>query len=104
MELNIWQLQELFSKKAFSFFSKRLNSYVIAYNDVLPLTEAVYQVFHEIGHIYYGHISPGNSIAISLESQERVANHFAAFIFSKIGGAKIMKTLTGNEQDRKSVV
>lgn len=97
MELNIWQLQELFSKKAFSFFSKRLNSYVIAYNDVLPLTEAVYQVFHEIGHIYYGHISPGNSIAISLESQERVANHFAAFIFSKIGGAKIMKTLTGNE-------
>lgn len=97
MELNIWQLQELFSKKAFSFFSKRLNSYVIAYNDVLPLTEAVYQVFHEIGHIYYGHISPGNSIAISLESQERVANYFAAFIFSKIGGAKIMKTLTGNE-------
>ena len=70
---------------------------MIAYNDVLPLTEAVYQVFHEIGHIYYGHISPDNSIAISLESQERVANHFAAFIFSKIGGAKIMKTLTGNE-------
>ena len=41
MELNIWQLQELFSKKAFSFFSKRLNSYVIAYNDVLPLEQAL---------------------------------------------------------------
>lgn len=91
------QLQNLFSKKAFSFFSKRLNSYVIAYNDALPLTEAIYQVFHEIGHIYYGHISPDNSISISLESQERVANHFAAFIFSKIGGTKIMKILTGNE-------
>lgn len=97
MELSISQLQSLFSKKAFSFFSKRLSSYVIAYNDALPLIEAIYQVFHEIGHIYYGHISPDNSISIPLESQERVANHFAAFIFSKIGGTKIMKILTGNE-------
>ena len=70
MELNIWQLQELFSKKAFSFFSKRLNSYVIAYNDVLPLTEAVYQVFHEIGHIYYGHISPDEEDDFTAVSKE----------------------------------
>jgi len=53
-------------------------------------------VLHELGHIYYGHISPDNSDAVPLAKQEMVANHFAAFIFSKIGGVK-MQTLTGNE-------
>lgn len=91
------QLQELFSRKAFSFFSKRLNSYVIAYNDVLPLMDMLYQVFHELGHIYFGHINPDGDSHHSLELQERAADYFAAFIFSKIGGMKTMKTLTGNE-------
>lgn len=96
MELSSEQLRKIFSHNAFSFYSKRLNSYVIAYNDRLPLLEIIYQVFHEIGHIYFGHISPGNSPSVSLVQQETAANHFAAFIFSKIGGVK-MQTLTGNE-------
>lgn len=70
---------------------------MIAYNDTLSLQETVYQVFHEIGHIYYGHIAPGNSSSsATLEEQELAAEHFAAFIFSKIGGVN-MQTLTGNE-------
>lgn len=97
MELNVQQLQKLFSRKAFSFFSKRLDSYVIAYNDVLPLVDIIYQVFHELGHIYFGHIHPDGNSYISLGLQERAADSFAAFIFSKIGGVKTMKTLTGNE-------
>ena len=97
MELSIVQLQKIFSPNAFSFFSNRLNSYVIAYNSTLPLTDILYQVFHEIGHIYYGHINPDSINTLSLGLQERAADNFAAFIFSKIGGVKIMKTLTGNE-------
>lgn len=53
-------------------------------------------MFHEIGHIYYGHISPDNSFSVSMAQQEAAANHFAAFIFFMIGGVK-MQTLTGNE-------
>lgn len=69
---------------------------MIAYNDNFPLLEILYHVFHEIGHIYYGHISPDNSFPVSLAQQETAANHFAAFIFYMIGGVK-MQTLTGNE-------
>ncbi|WP_195420824.1 ImmA/IrrE family metallo-endopeptidase [Faecalicatena contorta] len=96
MELSSRRLQRLFSRRAFSFYSNRLDSYVIAYNDSLPLLEIIYHVFHEIGHVYYGHISPGNSFPVSLAQQETAANHFAAFIFCMIGGVK-MQTLTGNE-------
>lgn len=96
MKLSSAQLRRIFSHKAFSFYSYRLNSYVVAYNDSLPLLEIIYQVFHEIGHIYFGHISPGNDDFVPLAKQESAANHFAAFIFSKIGGVK-MQTLTGNE-------
>ena len=96
MELSSRRLQRLFSRKAFSFYSSRLDSYVIAYNDSLPLLEIIYHVFHEIGHIYYGHISPDDSYPVTLAQQETAANHFAASIFFMIGGVK-MQTLTGNE-------
>ncbi len=96
MELSLTQIRKRFSKKAFSFYSHRLSSYVIAYNSSLPLAEIIYLVFHEIGHIYFGHITPGCNISTTLEQQESAADHFAAFIFSKIGGVK-MQTLTGNE-------
>lgn len=99
MELSLTQMETYFSKKAFSFYSHRLSSYVIAYNSNLPLIEIIYLIFHEIGHIYLGHITPGssNNITTKLKQQESAAEHFAAFIFSKIGSVKIMKTLTGNE-------
>jgi len=96
MELSPENLKNKFSRKAFGFFSHKLYSYVIAYNDSLPLTEIFYSVTHEIGHIYYGHILPDSSVTVPLVKQEMVANNFVAFIFSKIGGAK-MQTLTGNE-------
>lgn len=96
MELSSRQLRKIFSQKAFSFFSKRLNAYVIAYNEKLKLSEILYEVFHEIGHIYYGHIDPNVTNTISLTQQETAADHFAAFIFSMIGGMR-MQTLTGNE-------
>lgn len=94
--LPLEKLKSKFSRNAFVFFSHRLHSYVIAYNDKLPITEILYHVLHEIGHIYYGHISPDNDIAVPLAKQETVASYFATFIFSKIGGMK-MQTLTGNE-------
>lgn len=90
------QIGKYFSKKAFSFYSHRLSSYVIAYNSNLPLIEIIYLVFHEIGHVYFGHITPGSNTTATLGQQESAADHFAAFIFSKIGGVK-MQTLTGNE-------
>lgn len=96
MELTLSQIAQYFSKNAFSFYSYRLSGYVIAYNNALPLLEIVYWVFHELGHIYFGHIAPGKNSISSLEQQESAADRFAAFIFSKIGGVK-MKTLTGNE-------
>lgn len=96
MELTPQQLHYYFSQKAFSFFSEKLQAYIIAYNDQLPLYEIVYQILHEISHIYLGHISPDSQHAISLEQQETEAELFTAFIFSKIGELK-MKTLTGNE-------
>lgn len=96
MKIQLHKLESIFSKDAFSFFSRRQNAYVIAYNERLPLLDLLYNVFHEIGHIYYGHISPENKTSLSLAKQETVANNFAAFIFSEIGGIK-MQTLTGNE-------
>ena len=96
LDLSLENLKSKFSYNAFVFFSYKLHSYVIAYNDKLPLTEIFYHVLHEIGHIYYGHISPDWEITIPLAKQETMANHFATFIFSKIGGVK-MQTLTGNE-------
>lgn len=96
MELTVSQVEDYFSHKAFSFFSERLSSYVIAYNESLSIIEIVHHVFHEIGHIYFGHISPDGASSSTLVQQELAAEHFAAFIFSKIGGVK-MQTLTGNE-------
>lgn len=69
---------------------------MIAYNDNFPLLEILYHVFHEIGHIYYGHISPDNNFPDSLAQQETAANTFTTVIFYMIGGVK-MQTLTGNE-------
>lgn len=98
MELTLTQIAQYFSKRAFSFYSNRLSAYVIAYNSSLPLLEIIYLVFHELGHIYFGHIAPGSNTISTLEQQESAADHFAAFIFTKIGGAKLkMQTLTGNE-------
>ena len=96
MELSVSQISRYFSKRAFSFYSHRLSAYVIAYNDRLPLVEIIYLVFHELGHIYYGHIAPCGDVITTLEQQELAAERFAAFIFSKIGGMQ-MQTLTGNE-------
>lgn len=96
MGLSLTQTAQYFSKKAFSFYSKRLSAYVIAYNSNLPLLEIIYLVFHELGHIYFGHIAPGGNTVATLKQQESAADNFAAFIFSKIGGTK-MQTLTGNE-------
>lgn len=96
MELSLAQIAQYFSERAFSFYSNRLSAYVIAYNSDLPLLEIIYLVFHELGHIYFGHIAPDSNTIATLEQQESAADHFAAFIFSKIGGVK-MQTLTGNE-------
>ena len=96
MELSTEEIGQYFSERAFSFYSGRLSAYVIAYNSNLPLLDIIYLVFHELGHIYFGHIAPGGTTIATLEQQESAAEHFAAFIFSKIGGVK-MRTLTGNE-------
>jgi len=96
MELSRRKLSNIFSDKAFSFFSHRIQSYVVAYNEHLSITEIISNVIHEVGHIYYGHISPSNAVTMSLTKQEFVANNFVTFIFSKNGG-KNMQTLTGNE-------
>jgi len=96
MGLSPQEIGDAFSRKAFTFFSRKLNAYVIAYNEVLPFIEIVYYILHEIGHIYYEHVSPDKEVTDSLTNQESVANHFATFIFSQIGGYT-MKTHTGNE-------
>ena len=95
MELSAKQIYEYFSRKAFSFFSRRLKCFVIAYNEQLSLLEIITEVFHELGHIYLGHITPDATISASLAQQERAADNFAALIISMIGGN--MQTLTGNE-------
>lgn len=84
MELSMAQIAQYFSERAFSFYSKRLSAYVIAYNSSLPLLEIIYLVFHELGHIYFGHIAPGSNTTATLEQQESAADHFAAFIFLRL--------------------
>jgi len=103
MGLSLQEIGDAFSRKAFTFFSRKLNAYVIAYNEVLPFIEIVYYILHEIGHIYYEHVSPDKEVTDSLTNQESVANHFATFIFSQIGDYT-MKTHTGNNDTGTGIV
>ena len=85
MELSLAQIAQYVQREGIFLLQQALSAYVIAYNSSLPLLEIIYLVFHELGHIYFGHIAPGSNTTATLEQQESAADHFAAFIFSKIG-------------------
>lgn len=72
---------------AFSFWSDYHQSYVIAYNDLIDVKDTMFGVAHEIGHIYFGHVSKtktlGNILKEGLNNsnqEEILANNFAKYI------------------------
>lgn len=72
------------SKNAFSFWSgfKKYRTFFIVYNEELSPEEILYNIAHEIGHIYFGHISPQRTLNLYNETpeEEALADQFARYI------------------------
>lgn len=93
----VQEIMDLFSKYAFVYYSYQKQGYVIAYNESMDRWQTEFCVLHEIGHIYYGHVSPRSpTIDQSVQMQELYANFYAMYFLIKNGG-KSMNRLTGNE-------
>ncbi len=94
---SVQEIMELFSRYAFVYYSYRKNGYVVAYNENMDRWQTELCVLHEIGHIYYGHVSPRSpTMNQSVQMQELYANFYAMYFLIKNGG-KSMNRLTGNE-------
>lgn len=94
---SVQEVMDLFSRYAFVYYSYRKHAYVIAYNEGMNYWQTKFCMLHEIGHIYYGHVSPKSpTVDQSVQMQELYANFYAMHFLIKNGG-KFMNTLTGNE-------
>lgn len=94
---SVQEIMELFSKYAFVYYSYRKHGYVVSYNESMDRWQTEFCMLHEIGHIYYGHVSPRSpNMNQSVQMQELYANFFAMYFLIKNGG-KSMNRLTGNE-------
>lgn len=93
----VQEIMELFSRYAFVYYSYKKRGYVVVYNENMDRWQTEFCVLHEIGHIYYGHVSPRSpTMNQSVQMQELYANFFAMYFLIKNGG-KSMNRLTGNE-------
>jgi len=96
-DYSVQEIMELFSRYAFVYYSYRKHGYVMAYNENMDRWQTELCVLHEIGHIYYGHVSPRSpTMNQSVQMQELYANFYAMYFLIKNGG-KSMNRLTGNE-------
>lgn len=93
----VQEIMELFSRYAFVYYSYRKCGYVVAYNENMNCWQIKFCMLHEIGHIYYGHVSTRiPKISQSVQAQELYANFYAMYFLIKNGGES-MERLTGNE-------
>lgn len=94
---SVQEIMELFSQYAFVYYSYRKCGYVVMYNENMDRWQTEFCVLHEIGHIYYGHVSPRiATTGQSVQVREFYANFYAMYFLIKNGG-KNMNSLTGNE-------
>lgn len=94
---SVQEIMELFSRYAFAYYSYQKHGYVVVYNENMDRWQTEICVLHEIGHIYYGHVSPRSpTINQSVQMQELYANFYTIYFLIKNGG-KSMNILTGNE-------
>ena len=85
--MSVEKMKSEISNAAFTFYSFYYHTYVIVYNDNLPYEKVVYSLSHEIGHIYYSHVSPNCTQNFLLPKrqrkiQEKTANEFAEFVLA----------------------
>lgn len=84
--MNVEEMAQQISPRAFAFYSFSHKTYCIIYNsDVLP--ENIYfNLAHEIGHILYGHVSPEMPLMCFVDSnkveRDKLADQFARFILN----------------------
>lgn len=80
-------LAQLMSPRAFSFYSPTKNTFFIVYNSDVLVEKVYFNLAHEIGHIFYGHISEQRTLMNSMDSgkldRDKLADQFARFILGK---------------------
>ena len=91
---NLYEVRRLFGSKAFVIYSTYQKTYIIVYDDTETVTEFLRNISHEIGHIFYGHVGPGQLIlrgSDTSEDQEQQADDFARHILGQGGSIWIEK-------------
>lgn len=80
-------LAQLMSPRAFSFYSPTQKTFFIAYNSDVLVENVYFNLAHEIGHIFYGHISERRTLMGAADSgksdRDKLADQFARFILNK---------------------
>lgn len=88
-------MREHISYFSFCFYSPDSRSYTFVYNKYLPHKGVIFALAHELGHVFYGDISPKQTIkkrGIDAAAEER-ANEFACTVL----GARSKEEFIGPE-------
>lgn len=88
-------MRENISYFSFCFYSPDCKSYTFVYNKRLPHKGVIFALAHEIGHVFYGDISPQQTFkrrGIDVAAEER-ANEFACTVL----GARSKEEFIGPE-------
>lgn len=80
-----------YQRNAFSFYSIKLRTYYIMYNDRIRDFDFLnFLLAHEIGHVFYYHIGPHRTMLPNKEElrmpEDIMANLFAQFALGMTGG------------------
>lgn len=89
------EMKEKISYFSFSFYNPSSRSYTFVYNKYLPHRGIIFALAHELGHIYFGDISPKQTfkpLGINIDMEER-ANEFACLVL----GAESKEEFIGPE-------
>lgn len=81
------EMKEQISPRAFSFYSSATDTYCLIYNSELDEEHIYFNLAHEIGHIFYKHVSPESALLGKRDSgkseRDNQADQFAHFLLQR---------------------
>lgn len=84
MDMTAGELAQLMSPRAFSFYSPTQNVFFIVYNSDTLVEKIYFNLAHEIGHIFYGHVSDQRTLMSTRDrdklERDKLADQFASFV------------------------
>lgn len=86
MGMSVEEMEQQISPRGFTFYSFTNKGYSIIYNSSAQPERIQFVLAHEIGHIFYGHVSPNIPLMCFEDcnkiARDKLADQFARFILN----------------------